>query len=41
LKHTVDLADLVGLYFILDNIPGKGHSKVLTAGIGWATAEVF
>lgn len=37
----VDLADLLGLYIILKNIPGKGHSKVLTAGIGWATAEVI
>ncbi|KAJ8986064.1 hypothetical protein NQ317_003358 [Molorchus minor] len=41
LKSTVDLADLVGLYFVLSGIPGKGHSKVLTAGIGWATAEVI
>jgi hypothetical protein len=35
------LADLVGLYVVLAGIPGKGHSKVLTAGIGWATAEVI
>ncbi|CAH1173595.1 unnamed protein product [Phaedon cochleariae] len=41
LKSTVDLADLVGLYIVLASIPGKGHSKVLTAGIGWATAEVI
>lgn len=41
LKYTVDLADLVGLHFVLAGIPGKGHSKVLTAGIGWATAEVI
>ncbi|KAJ8919531.1 hypothetical protein NQ315_002152 [Exocentrus adspersus] len=41
LKSTVDLADLVGLYLVLSGIPGKGHSKVLTAGIGWATAEVI
>ncbi|XP_030750752.1 transmembrane protein 147 [Sitophilus oryzae] len=40
-KDTVDLADLVGLYFVLNGIPGKGHSKVLTAGIGWATAELI
>lgn len=40
MKYTVDLADLAGLYFVLNGIPGKGHSKVLTAGIGWATAEV-
>ncbi|XP_050515845.1 transmembrane protein 147 [Diabrotica virgifera virgifera] len=41
LKSTVDLADLAGLYLVLSGIPGKGHSKVLTAGIGWATAEVI
>ncbi|KAF7281240.1 BOS complex subunit TMEM147 [Rhynchophorus ferrugineus] len=41
LKYTVDIADLAGLYFVLNGIPGKGHSKVLTAGIGWATAEVI
>ncbi|KAB0799548.1 hypothetical protein PPYR_07428 [Photinus pyralis] len=41
LKSTVDLADLVGLYMVLGSIPGKGHSKVLTAGVGWATAEVI
>jgi len=41
LKSTVDLADLVGLYVVLAGIPGKGHSKVLTAGVGWATAEVI
>lgn len=37
----MDVADLVGLYIVLGSIPGKGHSKVLTAGIGWATAEVI
>lgn len=26
---------------VLASIPGKGHSKVLTTGIGWATAEVI
>ncbi|XP_022907188.1 BOS complex subunit TMEM147 [Onthophagus taurus] len=41
LKTTVDLIDLGGLYVVLNSIPGKGHSKVLTAGIGWATAEVI
>ncbi|KAL1509189.1 hypothetical protein ABEB36_003964 [Hypothenemus hampei] len=41
LKYTVDIADLVGLYLVLSSIPGKGHCKVLTAGIGWATAEVI
>jgi len=41
LKSTIDIADLVGLYIVLAGIPGKGHSKVLTAGIGWAGAEVI
>ncbi|KAM3963685.1 BOS complex subunit TMEM147 [Aphomia sociella] len=40
LKSTVDLADLLGLYFALSAIPGKGHAKILTAAIGWASAEV-
>ncbi|XP_041986537.1 transmembrane protein 147 [Aricia agestis] len=41
LKATVDLADLIGLYFALNSIPGKGHAKILTAAIGWASAEVI
>lgn len=40
LKATVDLADLFGIYFALSSIPGKGHSKILTTAIGWASAEV-
>ena len=40
LKATVDLADLLGLYFALNSIPGKGHAKILNAAIGWASAEV-
>ncbi|RVE50760.1 hypothetical protein evm_004670 [Chilo suppressalis] len=39
LKATVDFADLVGLYFALNSVPGKGHAKILTAAIGWASAE--
>jgi hypothetical protein len=41
LKVSVDLADLAGLYFVLMRIPGKGHAKVLTAGVGWAGAELI
>lgn len=26
---------------VLSRIPGKGHSKLITAGLGWATAEVI
>ncbi|CAH2242134.1 jg22826 [Pararge aegeria aegeria] len=39
LKATVDLADLLGIYIALNSIPGKGHAKILTAAIGWASAE--
>lgn len=41
LRCSVDFADLVGLYIVLSRIPGKGHSKLITAGLGWATAEVI
>ncbi|CAH2077252.1 unnamed protein product, partial [Iphiclides podalirius] len=40
LKATVDFADLLGLYFALNSVPGKGHAKILTSAIGWASAEV-
>ncbi|CAH0386981.1 unnamed protein product [Bemisia tabaci] len=40
LKSIVDISDLVGLYIVLRGIPGKGHAKVLTAGVGWAGAEL-
>ncbi|CAB3235366.1 unnamed protein product [Arctia plantaginis] len=40
LKATVDFADLLGLYFALNAVPGKGHAKILTSAIGWASAEV-
>jgi len=41
LKSSVDLADIAGIYIILQSIPGKGHAKVITAGIGWAGAEIL
>jgi hypothetical protein len=41
LKTTVDLADLGGLYLVLMGIPGKSHAKVLTAGVGWAGADIL
>jgi len=41
LRCSVDVADLFGLAFILSGIPGKGHSKLITAGLGWAAAEVI
>lgn len=27
------------MYLVLAGIPGKGHAKLLTAGLGWAGAE--
>jgi len=39
-KASIDLADLIGMYIALSRIPGRGHSKILTAGIGWGTAEL-
>lgn len=33
--------DFVGLTFVLSKIPGKGHSKLLTAAVGWASAEII
>lgn len=35
------MADIAGIYIILQSIPGKGHAKVMTAGIGWAGAEIL
>lgn len=41
MKCTVDVADLVGLYFVMSGIAGKGQLKFMIAGIGWATAELI
>ena len=30
----VDLADLVGLYIVMNGVSGKGELKVLVAGVG-------
>merc|ERR1719369_862123 len=40
LKLTVDLSDLIGLYFVIQKVAGKGQVKVLVAGLGWAFAEL-
>ena len=37
---TVDLADLIGLYLVIQRVAGKGQVKVLCAGLGWAFAEL-
>ena len=36
----VDLIDLVGISIVMTRIAGKGHTKVLVAGLGWAGAEL-
>ena len=41
LKCTVDLADLIGLSLVMARIAGKGNTKVLIAGLGWAGAELI
>nr|CAG4643477.1 EOG090X0CTK [Ilyocryptus agilis] len=41
LKCTVDLIDLIGLSIVMSRIAGKGHTKVLIAGLGWAGAELI
>lgn len=35
------MADFLGFALILSRIPGKGHSKLITAGLGWGAAEVI
>lgn len=40
MKCFVDLADLIGLYLVMNSIAGKGQLKFLIAGMGWATAEL-
>ena len=40
-RATVDLLDLVGLYFAMEQLGGgKGEIKFMVAGTGWAAAEV-
>ena len=36
----MDLADLIGLYVVIQKVAGKGQVKVLVAGLGWAFAEL-
>ena len=36
----MELADLIGLYFVIQKVAGKGQVKVLVAGLGWAFAEL-
>merc|ERR1719412_1307341 len=40
LRATVDMADLVGIYFVMARVAGRGSVKVLVAGLGWGFAEL-
>merc|ERR1712048_793950 len=40
LRATVDMADLVGIYFVMSRVAGRGSVKVLVAGLGWGFAEL-
>jgi len=39
LRCSVDLADLIGLSFIMNQLTVKGPIKFVSAALGWATAE--
>lgn len=41
LKSTVDIADLIGLHIVMTKFAGKGETKFLVAGLGWASAELL
>jgi len=40
-RATVDIADLVGIYIVMQRVSGKGSVKILVAGLGWAMAELI
>ncbi|UYV62928.1 TMEM147 [Cordylochernes scorpioides] len=40
MKCSVDMCDLIGLYLVMSRVAGKGDTKFLVAGLGWATAEL-
>lgn len=41
MKNTVDVADLIGLHIVMTKFAGKGETKFLVAGLGWASAELL
>ncbi|XP_063696525.1 BOS complex subunit TMEM147 [Culicoides brevitarsis] len=40
LRASIDVIDLLGIALMLSKIPGKGHSKLISVGLGWSTAEL-
>lgn len=41
LRTSIDVIDLLGIALMLSKIPGKGHSKQISVGLGWSTAELI
>ncbi|KAB7494144.1 Transmembrane protein [Armadillidium nasatum] len=47
IKATIDIGDLLGLSLVIaktvggSQSVGSGHIKILTAGLGWAAADLF
>lgn len=40
LRASIDVIDLLGIALMLSKIPGKGHSKLISVGLGWSAAEL-
>ncbi|XP_062499456.1 BOS complex subunit TMEM147-like [Corticium candelabrum] len=40
MKATMDIGDVIGIYFVLSKISGKGEMKILVTGLGWSAAEL-
>merc|ERR1719219_449543 len=40
-RATVDIADLIGIYLVMQRVSGRGSVKILVAGLGWAMAELI
>lgn len=34
MKATMDIGDVIGIYFVLSKISGKGEMKILVTGLG-------
>lgn len=39
IKGVVGMADLIGIHFLLGFVSGTGDLRILSVGLGWATAE--
>ena len=41
MKLTIDLADLAGIYLVMQRMAAKGQVKVMATGLGWAFADLL